>query len=346
MLELRDVSLRVSGVAHLSDISLQLQPGCLNVLLGPTRAGKTSLIRLIAGLEAPTSGSLSLHGEDITARPVSRRNVAMVYQQFVNYPGWTVADNIASPLRVRRRPEAEIAREVDRAADLLRLRDYLRAKPLELSGGQQQRVAIARALVKKADLVLLDEPLANLDYKLREDLRAELPRLFAGSGSVVVYATTEPAEALILDGVTVAMREGRAIEAGPARSLYRQPQSLATARIVSDPPLNTLPVAQAADPDAFGAFTGAETLAVRAHHVRLAPRTPAAVSYDASVVSMEINGSESFVRLSLRGRSWVMLAHGVHAFAPGTSLRVYVEPQDVMLFDAQGRRVNAMTQEA
>jgi glycerol transport system ATP-binding protein len=343
MLELRDVSLRVGGDAHLSDISLQLQPGCLNVLLGPTRAGKTSLIRLIAGLESPTSGGLSLNGEDITARPVARRNVAMVYQQFINYPGWTVADNIASPLKVRRRPAAEIAREVERAADLLRLKDYLGAKPLELSGGQQQRVAIARALVKKADLVLLDEPLANLDYKLREDLRAELPRLFAGSGSVVVYATTEPAEALVLDGVTVAMREGRVIEVGPARSVYRQPQSLATARIVSDPPLNTLPVAQAADP---GAFTGAATLAVRAHHVRLAPRSPASVSYDAAVESIEINGSESFVRLSLRGQSWVMLAHGVHAFTPGASLRVYVEPKDVMLFDAQGRRVNAMTQEA
>jgi len=336
MLELRDVSRRVSGVNHLSGISLRLERGALNVLLGPTRAGKTSLIRVMAGLDRPSAGSVLFDGQDVTDRPVSKRNVAMVYQQFVNYPGWTVRENIASPLKVRGTAPAEIEREVKRVADLLRLRDYLDRRPMELSGGQQQRVAIARALVKKAGLVLLDEPLANLDYKLREDLRVELPRLFADSAAVVVYATTEPSEALLLDGVTVAMHEGRAVQSGPTQSVYREPQDLTTARIFSDPPINTLPVEAAINP---ARFAGATTLALRAHHVRLQPRSAASDVYIAEVESIEINGSESFVRLNVRGQHWVMLARGIHTFAPGTFLTVYVEPDDMMQFDAAGRAI-------
>ena len=343
MLELRDVSRRVSGVNHLTDISLRLERGALNVLMGPTRAGKTSLIRLMAGLDRPTAGSILFDGQDVTGKPVSKRNVAMVYQQFVNYPGWTVRENIASPLKVRGVASAEIEREVKRAADLLRLRDLLDRKPLELSGGQQQRVAIARAIVKKAGLVLLDEPLANLDYKLREDLRAELPRLFADSAAVVVYATTEPAEALLLDGVTVTMQEGRVTQAGPTQSVYRQPRDLTTARLFSDPPLNTLPVSEAVNP---ARFAGAATLGVRPHHVRLQPRSAASDIYVGQVESIEINGSESFVRLSVKGQHWVMLARGIHLFAPGTSLTVYVEPDDVMQFDATGAAIHTRREAA
>ncbi len=144
-------------------------------LLGPTLAGKTSLLRVMAGLDPPTSGTVSFNDTDVTGRPVRERNVAMVYQQFINYPGLSVRENIASPLRVRGANKRTITGEVARAAALLRLEPYLDRKPAELSGGQQQRVALARAIVKKADLVLLDEPLANLDYKLREELREELP---------------------------------------------------------------------------------------------------------------------------------------------------------------------------
>ena len=209
MLELRDVSRRVSGVNYLTDISLRLERGALNVLMGPTRAGKTSLIRLMAGLDRPSAGSILFDGQDVTGKPVSKRNVAMVYQQFINYPGWTVRENIASPLRVRGVPaDRNRARGQARGGPAPAHASMLDRKPLELSGGQQQRVAIARAIVKKAGLVLLDEPLANLDYKLRE----ESPRRASEAclripAAVVVYATTEPAEALLLDGgMTVAMQ--------------------------------------------------------------------------------------------------------------------------------------------
>src|SRR5262249_37657560 len=170
------------GVRYLHDISLTLERGTLNVLLGPTLAGKTSLMRLLAGLDKPDSGRVLVDNADVTGRDVRQRSVAMVYQQFINYPSLSVYENIASPLRVQGRPRKEIEQRVREASRLLKLDPYLDRTPLQLSGGQQQRTAIARALVKGADLVLLDEPLANLDYKLREELRAELPRIFEESG--------------------------------------------------------------------------------------------------------------------------------------------------------------------
>src|SRR6185436_6373661 len=168
-----------------------LPRGSFNVLLGRTRAGKTSLLRLLAGLDRPTAGAIRSDGADVTHVDVRRRNVAMVYQQFVNYPSLTVYENIASPLRLREGLGRDaIDRRVRETAAALRLDDLLNRLPGELSGGQQQRTAMARALAKDADLLLLDEPLANLDYKLREELRVEIRRLFRGRDAVVVYATT------------------------------------------------------------------------------------------------------------------------------------------------------------
>ena len=145
----------------------------------------------------------------------------MVYQQFINYPNWRVRDNIASPLKIARLPRAEIRRRVDEVCELLRLGALLNRYPHELSGGQQQRIALARALVKRARLILLDEPLANLDYKLREELREELPGLFAASGATVVYATTEPTEALLLGGYTATVHEGKVCQYGETGAVFK-----------------------------------------------------------------------------------------------------------------------------
>ena len=164
MLELKNVTKTVDGADHIRDVTLTLRHGSLNVLLGPTLSGKTSLMRLMAGLDRPTAGAIFFDGENVTGVPVQKRNVAMVYQQFINYPAMTVYENIASPLRVAGVAQAKIDAEVKRAAELLKLTPYLDRTPLNLSGGQQQRTALARAIVKNAKLVLLDEPLANLDY--------------------------------------------------------------------------------------------------------------------------------------------------------------------------------------
>ena len=166
---LKGVSKVVGGRIHIQPTDLELQKGTMNVLLGPTLSGKTSLMRLMAGLDVPNTGKVFWNGEDVTGQRVQDRKVAMVYQQFINYPSMTVYENIASPMKLVGKSRAEIDAAVRETAELMQLTPMLDRKPLELSGGQQQRCALARALVKNAGLVLLDEPLANLDYKLREN---------------------------------------------------------------------------------------------------------------------------------------------------------------------------------
>ena len=198
-LELQQVSTVVDGHTHIYQLDMALKPNSLTVLLGATQAGKTSLMRVMAGLDKPSKGRLLFDGEDVTGRSVRERNIAMVYQQFINYPSMSVFDNIASPLKLAGRDTAaSITQRVNDMADRLHISQFLQRLPAELSGGQQQRVALARALIKAAPLTLLDEPLVNLDYKLREELREELTAVFDVGNSTIVYATTEPGEALLI----------------------------------------------------------------------------------------------------------------------------------------------------
>ncbi|KQT26901.1 MAG: ABC transporter ATP-binding protein [Bradyrhizobium sp.] len=349
------VTRTVEGVPHIRDVSLTLESGTLNVLLGPTLSGKTSIMRLLAGLDKPTTGKVVVNGKDVTGADVRQRSVAMVYQQFINYPSLTVYENIASPLRVQRKPRDEIEARVAEAAKLLRLEPFLRRTPLQLSGGQQQRTAIARALVKGADLVLLDEPLANLDYKLREELRAELPRIFEASGAIFVYATTEPTEALLLGGNTVCMWEGQALQIGETTNVYRRPQTLRVAQVFSDPPLNLVGIEKkngqvayaggTASSPASGLYAGladgAYRVGFRAHQLGLANGQTDRHAFHATVTVTEITGSESFVHLTRDGSNWVAVLHGVHEFEPGQTLDAVLDPNDVFVFDAADRLVAA-----
>ena len=175
-IELKEVTKKVGINTHIYQTSIKLEEGRFNILLGTTLSGKTTLLRLMAGLERPSSGAIWFKGADVTGIPVQKRGVAMVYQQFINYPNLSVYENIASPLKVVRTPQQQIKARVHKVAELLQITPILERMPSELSGGQQQRTALARALIKESDLVLLDEPLANLDYKLREEFREELPR--------------------------------------------------------------------------------------------------------------------------------------------------------------------------
>ncbi len=350
MLELRNISKVVAGATHISDVTLKLQHGSLNILLGPTLSGKTSLMRLMAGLDVPTSGSVWFDGVDVTGVPVQKRKVAMVYQQFINYPLMTVYENIASPLRVAGADRARIDREVRQAAALLKLTPYLDRTPLSLSGGQQQRTALARAIAKNAGLVLLDEPLANLDYKLREELRAELPKIFAETGAIFVYATTEPHEALLLGGNTATLSEGRVTQFGPTIDVFRRPNDLVTAKTFSDPPLNTIVLRKAGagfemeggvslpvPSELAGIADGPYTIGFQPHHLSLARPTAGAVMVNAKVTATEITGSESFVHLDFADARWVMLAHGVKYFEVDEMVDVFIDTRHLMVFDGEGR---------
>jgi len=350
--ELANVSRLVDGVASIRDVSLELERGTLSVLLGPTLSGKTSIMRLLAGLDKPSSGRVLVDGKDVTGADVRQRSVAMVYQQFINYPSLTVYENIASPLRVQGKPRAEIEARVRDAAKLLKLEPYLDRTPLQLSGGQQQRTAIARALVKGADLVLLDEPLANLDYKLREELRTELPRIFEASGAIFVYATTEPSEALLLGGRTVCMWEGEVLQAGETPLVYRRPDTLRVAQVFSDPPLNVVGIEKKngnvqyaggiAAPAAglyAGLNDGAYRVGFRAHQLEIANGIPGRHAFHATVTVTEITGSESFVHLERDASNWVAVLPGVHEYQPGDVLDAVLDPDNVFVFDAAGRLV-------
>ena len=350
--ELVNVSRSVDGVATIRDVNLKLERGTLSVLLGPTLSGKTSIMRLLAGLDKPSSGRVLVDGKDVTAADVRQRSVAMVYQQFINYPSLSVYENIASPLRVQRKPRAEIETRVRDAAKLLKLEPYLDRTPLQLSGGQQQRTAIARALVKGADLVLLDEPLANLDYKLREELRTELPRIFEASGAIFVYATTEPSEALLLGGRAVCMWEGQVLQAGETPVVYRRPDTLRVAQVFSDPPLNVVGIEKKNGQVAYaggiaapaaGLYAalddGAYRVGFRAHQLEIASGIPGRHAFHATVTVTEITGSESFVHLARDASNWVAVLPGVHEYEPGDVLDAVLDPNNVFVFDASGRLV-------
>jgi glycerol transport system ATP-binding protein len=354
-LNLENVGKTIEGQMHLAEISCPFSSG-INVLLGPTGAGKTSLLRLLAGLDRPTSGKIVLDGKDITALGVKKRSVAMVYQQFVNYPSLTVYENIASPMRqgAKRIAASEIDTQVREAARLLHIDNLLDRLPHQLSGGQQQRTAIARAIVKGADLLLLDEPLVNLDYKLREELRIELRSLFARRDTIVVYATTEPSEALLLGGNCVVLDRGRALQTGPTLQIFHRPATTRVGELFSDPPMNLLDATvdhghvRLASDLAFplpahmsGLQPGRYRLGVRPNHLTLDASGPEAFAVDANADLAEISGSETYVHLRHRELDFIAQLKGVHTFELGASTRVWLDRTRLFAFDAQGQLVGA-----
>jgi len=348
-LTLERVTKKVGAQTWLYPQSIAPKSGAVTVLLGATQAGKTSLMRLMAGLDAPTDGKVFVDGKDVTGVPVRERNVAMVYQQFINYPSLRVAENIGSPLKLR--GEKNVDARVRELADKLHIDMFLDRYPAELSGGQQQRVALARALAKGAPLMLLDEPLVNLDYKLREGLRDELTQLFASGDSTVIYATTEPGEALLLGGYTAVMDSGELLQYGPTAEVFHAPQSLRVARAFSDPPMNLmagrvmeggvqieggpmLPLALPANVE------GAVTIGLRS----------SALNVDAGIGDLalpgkvelaEISGSDTFVHVETLVGELVAQLTGVHRFDLGAAITLYFSASQAYVFDSGERLVVA-----
>jgi len=355
-LSLQNIDKIVGRDIHLNDISLEFKSGSRNVLLGRTLAGKTSLLRIMAGIDRPTHGKILIDSKDTTGVWVRKRSVAMVYQQFINYPSLTVYKNIASPLKVSGVPRAEIDRRVKETAAMLHLEDLLDRLPAELSGGQQQRIAIARALVKDAQLLLLDEPLVNLDYKLREELRIELQEIFEQREAIVVYTTTEPTEALMLGGNVVVIDEGRVLQTGRTPDVYHNPATTKVAEVFSDPPINYLPCKVQDDTATLGeniklALTNhlkslppAEYIfGVRSNHLSLNRTSAEDTEIHTKVELAEINGSETFIHVNYERSRVVVQADGIHPHRMGTEVSIYVNPRNFFVFDEAGALVASPT---
>ena len=238
-----NLSYKLTEELQLRKISFNFEKGKLYTILGRTLSGKTTLLKTIAGLLMPDSGSMRFEDKNFLEIPVWKRNIAMVYQQFINYPHLNVFENIAFPLKQRGLNSQKINDEVFKSLKLVGLEGYEKRKIQELSGGQQQRVSVARSLVKNAKILLLDEPLVNLDYKLREQLREEFKNIFVNGlskESIVIFSTTDPREAMELNGEVIVLDEGRVLQVGDAKEIFENPKNLKVAAISNDPPMNIL----------------------------------------------------------------------------------------------------------
>ena len=326
-----------NGTHALADFSLELADGELLALVGPSGCGKSTVLRLLAGLETPTGGAIRIGGRDVSALPPRERNVAMVFQDYALYPHLTVRENLEFPLRMRGVAKAERAERVARVAELLALAALLERTPRQLSGGERQRVAMGRALVREPAAFLLDEPLSNLDAKLRVQLRAEIVELRRRVPTTMLYVTHDQVEALTLGDRVAVLERGRLQQVATPHELYQRPANRFVAGFIGSPPMNFVPARWLADVRASDdAVAG-----VRPEAVTLAALGPAA-ALAGTVETVEVLGHETLVHLTLAARGeapvrWVTREPGMTERRPGERVSVHVAPGAIHLFGRDGR---------
>jgi multiple sugar transport system ATP-binding protein len=333
---LERVSKRFGATTAVEDVSLEISDGELVVLLGPTGAGKTTALRLLAGLETPDAGRVVIGGRDVTAAPPAVRDVAFVFQQYSLYPNLTVYDNLAFPLRspARRVPEWDIDKQVKAIAGLLHLESKLDVRPTQLSGGQMQRVALGRALVRRPNIYLMDEPLSSLDAKLRAELRLELKRIQQELGATIVYVTHDQTEAMTLANRIGVLRQGRLVQVGTPREIYEDPCDTYVATRLGSPRINLIP--RAAFPN-LAAPADAATVGARTEHLRIRKATNG--SADGTVTWIEHLGDQNRLHVSIAGQDVVTLADPEAGLSVGDA--VSIKLSGPMFFGADGARLSA-----
>ncbi len=330
----------------LNDISFLFEAGNIYTILGLTGAGKTELLRALMGLNPLTEGDIQLDGNSIVKRPIRDRNMSLVYQQFINYPHLSVLDNVAFPLRRQGKSKAEAKSHARSMLSTVGLADFLERRPAQLSGGQQQRVALARAMVKQSRILMLDEPLANLDYKLREQLREEFPRLVAGNDdSVILYTTTEPREAMELGNTMIVMNNGKIVASGPPANLFAHPPTKDAASVISDPPISFIEGFVRGGQLYFG-----EGYLAPSECLLLPPDGPVSIAlrpdaiepggaFNATVGLSEFSGSETIIHLDFEFGRVIMLVEGIETFETGQALSVSIQAEQIMLFAPDGQNI-------
>jgi multiple sugar transport system ATP-binding protein len=331
---LRQVCKRFGEIEAVRELTFSIANGEFMVLLGPTGAGKTTTLRMIAGLDYPDQGTISIDGRDVTRDPPAARDIAFVFQQYSLYPHLTVYDNLAFPLRApaRRVPEAEIRKRVSEIAELLHISSKLANRATRLSGGEMQRVAIGRALVRKPAIYLMDEPLSSLDAKLRTELRLELKRIQVELGATVLYVTHDQIEAMTMAARIGVIRDGRLLQLGTPREIYETPNDIYVATRLGMPEINLLPAELLSE---ARAPRHAKTVGVRTEHLQIAK--PNGGELRGRVHRVEHLGDQNHVHLDYKGHALVTLADPHKPLAAGQEVGLALT--NPLYFDAAGRRI-------
>ena len=352
-LQLINVGITQGSEVILKDISFEFEPGRIYILMGRTSAGKTSLMRAVAGLLELTDGEMLFRDKDFDKLPTWKRNTSMVYQQFINYPNRTVLENVTFPLLRSGISKQEARTRALQMIEKVGLTDFVDRKPGELSGGQQQRVAIARALIRNANILLLDEPLMNLDYKLREQLREEFRGLFTTSqDSITLYATTEPAEAMLIGDELLVMHEGQVIQHGKPADVFENPNSVTVAQIVNEPPMSVLSarisqgvlsiggILKTEAPAHLAAVSDGDYLAgYRAGELTVGLEGD--LTEQGTVELVEVAGSETLIYLKTATGSVIVQEEGIHEYHAGDTVGISIPPHRTFLFEPSGELILA-----
>ncbi|HID70588.1 MAG TPA: ABC transporter ATP-binding protein [Desulfobacterales bacterium] len=325
---LENLSKSFGDTVGVEDISMRIPDGAFVVILGPTGAGKTTTLRLIAGLEAPDQGDIFINGQSVLALNPAQRDVTVVFQQYSLYPHLSVRENLAFPLRspLLKTPQEEIDRKIKEVAEVLHIEHKLDNKAVELSGGEMQRVAIGRALVREPNIYLMDEPLSSLDAKLRAELRIELKRIHQSLGATLLYVTHDQIEAMSMATHIGVLQNGKLVQFGSPREIYNNPVSQYVAERLGSPRINVLPA------DLFGnAPKGAKTIGLRTEHIVLGRGVKGRVN------RVEHLGDHTRLHMSLAGNDLIVVMDPHNPVSRGDTLAI--SPENPIYFDANGIRV-------
>ena len=354
VLEIRNLEKRYGNVDVLKGISLEMAAGDFLVLVGPSGCGKSTLLNCIAGLDETSGGTIVIGGRDVTQVPPRDRDIAMVFQSYALYPTMTVAENIAFGMKVRRVPQAEQTQRIRQVAQLLQIEPLLARRPSALSGGQRQRVAMGRALVREPTLFLFDEPLSNLDAKLRVELRGEIKRLHERIGASIVYVTHDQIEAMTLGTKVVVLNQGAIQQIGTPAEIYEKPANLFVADFMGSPPMNLIGGGvDFATGNALITFTGGQRLTIQNAPPALAAYHGKDVTFgirpealrlgrtlSGPVHLVENSGSDTFVTFKVGDRNVIARLPGRIAIDPHKEIGVDLDLTQVSWFDpATGLRI-------
>ncbi len=336
-IEIRNLVKQWEAFRAVDEVSFQVPAGSLTVLLGPSGCGKSTILRMIAGLEDVTEGSVTIAGQDITHQDAARRGVSMVFQSYALFPHLNVKENILFGLKVRKVPKDERAKRLDEAAHLVGLEELLDRMPAKLSGGQRQRVALARTIVSSQPVCLMDEPLSNLDAKLRAEMRDEIHRLQRKLKLTMVYVTHDQIEAMSMADQVVLLKDGRIDQIGTPAELYETPSTTFAARFLGMPPMNVMRVDQVSNGKALNGIIPNVPenwhLGVRPEKIRISdtglPVEVSAVDYMGAETVLRIHNGPLDLMARIDGRAMV---------EPGDALNVTWMPEDIHLFDDEGKR--------